>query len=517
MEDEKDIKFSEKVPEPARDFKKYKSKMSQLYSEERSLLLATGARKGYYDVSRLKDRDQVIRELETSISDINKAAGISEALLSSSGIYAEIIEYYINLPLYRYTVIPALMKKERNGVDSKEKYADVYNKMVAAADGISIEVVFPKILQAGLVYGVVFLYTDKDTSSSTVETFVLPNSYCKRGFGTNFGTETVVFDFKFFDDLRAAMGKSGGLIVDEEMFEGLFPAAMITQYQAFKKDRNLRFQLLEPKFSAAIPFSMNGMPPKIFANYGIVDYRLIQGNEIQRSLNELEKIFTHEIPHNEDGDLIFSLDESIIIHENMTTAMKGVKGLKLLTTFGKTNLLELQGDKTKENKSLKQAYENIYYNAGLNPSIFHGENESSINASITKDVAYIFKQLQLVINFYNVAINNLYSFTPYQAKLSMLSISIYDEMEKIKLYRDSASFGIGKLEAVVAAGIKQVDIIDKANLEKFLDLNNILVPLQSSHTQSGKNAPQGEKPQSSDKEEKEVKEVEDTNEVDTNE
>ena len=64
----------------------------------------------------------------------------------------------------------------------------------------------------------------------------------------------------------------------------------------------------------------------------------------------------------------------------------------------------------------------------------------------------------------------------------MLQITGYDEEAKVKLYRENANFGIGKLEAVIAAGIKQRDIADKHTLEQYLNLDSILVPLQSTHT-----------------------------------
>lgn len=54
----------------------------------------------------------------------------------------------------------------------------------------------------------------------------------------------------------------------------------------------------------------------------------------------------------------------------------------------------------------------------------------------------------------------------------------------IQQYRENAAYGIGKLEAIVATGIKQKHLRDRARLEKALDLDSLLVPLQSSHTQS---------------------------------
>jgi hypothetical protein len=56
----------------------------------------------------------------------------------------------------------------------------------------------------------------------------------------------------------------------------------------------------------------------------------------------------------------------------------------------------------------------------------------------------------------------------------------------MELLRRNAEYGIGRLEAVVASGTKQKSLQAKADLEEFLKLDEILKPLVSSHTQSGK-------------------------------
>lgn len=186
---------------------------------------------------------------------------------------------------------------------------------------------------------------------------------------------------------------------------------------------------------------------------------------------------------------MFEMEEAFELHDSMAKALRGVKGLKFLTTFGATELIELQPERTKENKAVEQAYRNIFNTAGINPEIFSGQTPDAIKYSIQKDTAYVFKQLNLIVNFYNLAVNNLYSFNPYQARINLLPISVYDEIEKVEMYINNANFGIGKLEAVVATGIKQKDISDKHNLEKYLNLDSILVPLQSAYTSTPEDVP----------------------------
>lgn len=464
-------------------FKRFKGNIEKIYSDDRTIRSIAGSKKSYADPEKLKTREELLKTIKDNLTVPTKAADASEVLAATNGIYQEMIQYYTSLPLYRYTVIPSQIKKARENIDSTEKYSRVYNSMIATVDGISIEVAFPKILQMGFTYGIIYLYADKDKSSETVETIVLPYQYCKKGFATNFGTDTIIFDFKFFDDIKMSLRSSSGLKIEDDDLYSLFPEAMVGQYKKYlKKPVELRYQQLDPKFSTAISFSANGAPPKLFAAFGLVDYEIMKNSEITRAQNELEKILVHEIPHTPDGELMFELEEAVDLHNSMAKALSGVSGLKLLTTFGKTDLLELQPERTKENKSMEQAYKGIFQSAGMNPTLFVGDSKEALQASIQKDQAYVFKQLDLIVNFYNLAINNLYNFSPYQCHINLLRISNYDEQAKVQMYMNNANFGIGKLEAVVAAGIKQKDITDKYNLEQFLELDKILVPLQSAYT-----------------------------------
>ena len=110
--------------------------------------------------------------------------------------------------------------------------------------------------------------------------------------------------------------------------------------------------------------------------------------------------------------------------------------------------------------------------------------------------------------FYNVTINNLINFKPYQAKINLLPISIQLEDKDVQRYIEYAGAGIGRLQAVVATGIKQIDLEDMAALEDYLDLDTILKPLQSMYTSSYK-----VNQQNKEEEEKDNKVLKDTKET----
>ena len=88
--------------------------------------------------------------------------------------------------------------------------------------------------------------------------------------------------------------------------------------------------------------------------------------------------------------------------------------------------------------------------------------------------------------FYNITINDLLNFKPYQCKINLLPICVQMEDEDAQRYIEFAGAGIGRLNAVVASGIKQIDLEDAYNVEKFLNFDKILKPLQSMYTSSYK-------------------------------
>jgi len=55
--------------------------------------------------------------------------------------------------------------------------------------------------------------------------------------------------------------------------------------------------------------------------------------------------------------------------------------------------------------------------------------------------------------------------------------------DDIKIYKDNATLGVGKLDYLIASGIKQKNIQDQLGLEQFLHLDQI-TPMQTSYTQT---------------------------------
>ena len=223
-----------------------------------------------------------------------------------------------------------------------------------------------------------------------------------------------------------------------------------------------------------------GFPTFLSIFYDIIDYKNYKMNEMDRNTNGLEKLVVQEIDMQKTEMDMNEIEE---LHASMSDSISQ-NGSFLVTTPGSIKVEQLQEERSQENKVLENAYKTIYDNAGFNHELFSGSSSESLQSSLKRDLAFVWQFIEEITNFYNLAINNIFNFHDYQASVRILPISPYNEKEKLDIYHQNATLGVGILDSVIATGLKQVDLEPTLELEQFLDLKNRLIPLQSSHTQS---------------------------------
>ena len=209
--------------------------------------------------------------------------------------------------------------------------------------------------------------------------------------------------------------------------------------------------------------------------------------------------------------LIFEKDEVKQSNKSLYKIVNTSDKARLMTTYGEISLQKIGEDETTENKTLANAYKSIFNNVGLNDIVFTGDSAEALKYSVLRDKATVWKYVEQLMNFYNIVVNNYFDFEKYQAEISMLQVSSYTYNDDIQTYRDNATLGIGKLDFMVASGVKQKNIQDRFDLENFLDLTQI-VPLQSSYTQTSADR-ESQKDASPSGKTSQVKEEEQTNDV----
>ena len=474
------------TPEALTDFKTNRiNSLKALYSDE-----MTSAR-GRDSVPTYRVGSYVnaaaVRTALTQTGNRNTLVESSQQLYATNPIYAAVLNYLSNMFMWRYKVIPhkryTKSKTKINKTLTREEYQQMYSLMLEVCDGLSLDTQCPNLLTTLFMNGAVYFTTYHDATSIAIDTIILPDKYCRKIGETQFGTSIIEFDFSYFSNL-------GLKDKDLKLYLKQFPEDFTKLYKRYLKDKtNAQWQILDPRFSSGILLNDLGMPTYFYLYGGILDYEKYQDNELERNENQLKYVVVHEMPHYEDK-LIFEVDEVKAIHQSLSRVISNGDKARLITTWGQVHVEKIAENDTAENKVLSNAFDSIFNNAGFNSTLFTGESVAAVNMSLIRDKGNIFRYVQKLVKFYTITINNWYNFKDYEADLDILPISIYTYNDDIKVFKDNATLGVGKLDYLIAAGIKQRNIQDTFELESFLQLENI-TPMQTSYTQTAEDR-QGE-------------------------
>lgn len=459
----------QKLKEGQTDFISYRTDEADLgakseESTDRSFGKAFRASK----LDRIKTKEQ-ISDMRRRFSTPSELREISAELYQVDANYAKMISYHKNMFHVRYLVLPFDPDKKVEIEGNIEEY----NKIMNLVDGLTLETTVPSMLEDIFILGITNVYFDFDEENDIITSVFLPVEFCRTSFQTSFGTNAIEFNFKYFEKFNDE---------DREVVLDLFPDEFRDLYNESQTSK-IDWLLLDPTKAGSIEANESGVPPFVGALDGILEHDRVRKNELEKSDNELNKIMVNEVPLNKEGYPIFEVDELRHITQTTRKIVARHKGLDIITAFGKTDLHALQEEGRTENRRIGQAYKTVYSSAGINPTIFAGEIKESIEASRNADKAYVWSFIREIQLLLNVIFNN-YHDGNLQAEIQFLPVAIFEEHEVVQSYREQATFGIGKLDAVVASGVKQSKIHERASLEKLLDLDNILLPLSSAHTRS---------------------------------
>ena len=427
-----------------------------------------------------KTAAEVRKLLDQSFSNTDRVVDLSQKLYARNPIYASIIDYLSNMFIWRYKVTPHKLYTKSKAQARKEMKDDdfllQYHLMLEVTDGLSIETKFPAIIKNLYINGAVYFTTMINEESYTVDTLLLPNKYCRKIGETQYGTALIQFDFSYFSDLGLTEAQL------KEYFKS-FPKEFEKGFRKYQKDSSLyRWQDLDPHVSSGLMLNDYGIPTYLYILGGILDYEQYQDNELERNENALKYIVVQTMPHYEDR-LIFEMDEVKALHQSMKKVIDKGEKARLLTTFGTVNVEKLAENDTVENQVLSKAFKAIFNNAGFNSGIFTSDSVTALKYSLIRDQAMVWKYVQALSSFYSIAINNWFDFKTLQADIDILPISSYTYADDIKIYKDNATLGVGKIDYLVASGIKQKNIEDVLDLENRLQLDRI-TPMQTSYTQT---------------------------------
>ena len=122
--------------------------------------------------------------------------------------------------------------------------------------------------------------------------------------------------------------------------------------------------------------------------------------------------------------------------------------------------------------------------------MFNATTGSTLDYSLAKDEAFMYdlrRQVETWFNYFITTICNKRIIKNTKFVFSFLETSYKNREKMIDSYLQGAQYGFSKLAPQIAMGVKQRYIESLVYFEnEVLNLDEKLVPLQSSHTMSGK-------------------------------
>lgn len=411
-----------------------------------------------------------------SLSSLATVRDYSAQAYTFYPIYSTLINGLSNMFYWRYTYVPRIVKERA----ANANFEEIYELMSEVVDGLSLETMMPSLLAELLFTGALYLSSVKKNGSKTITTIRLPAKYCRPIAITQFGTNIFQFNYAYFSDLSLTQEQT------QEVLK-LYPPEMEEGYRLYQKDKQKnQWQTMNPKTSAAILLNKDGFPTYLQTLFGLKRYEEYSNNELARNQQQLDTILAHEMPTWEDK-LVVEVPEMTALHKSMSKALNSNKHVRLMTTFGKMQVLHIGQDSSKENKTLENAFAAIFNTAGENSNLYSGTTKESMDYALRRNESIIWRYVQEIMAYYNLAVNNLYNFKGYQCDLTMLYLTPYNFSNSLLQYKEGATLGVSKLEYCVGMGIKQIDLRSKFEVEDFLKLDQ-LRPLSTSYTQGGQNA-----------------------------
>lgn len=312
----------------------------------------------------------------------------------------------------------------------------------------------------------------------------LPNSLCQPLMAESINNNEIIrilFDMKKLNDDTVQ----------------LYPSEIINAYERYKfnpgSDEFMGgFYLVSNK---AVGFLLDknkrGVPPFLYIFESIID---IKDKKIMQ--DEIDMVNSIKMIHNEmptkDGKPVMDITFAQMFNEAIKNALEeyGLKSVFSMTNPMKSQIFNLDTSNSNNRSLLKNAKTNFYDEVGTTEYIFNSDKggAEAIKRSIIEDSARaLIRVMFLVENYFSFELSNgVKGFVKY--KVSMKEVTQHNEIEKSKQSKEELAFGYSVLEHYANLGHTPLEAINLILLERELGIKDWLVPIKSSHTQSGNNS-----------------------------
>lgn len=425
------------------------------------------------------DRDFTLDEIEAIIrsGEMSAIRELSRYYYRTNGRYRNAIDTMASLPLYDTVITPIY----ESGKGSKAQIIKAFYNACAFVEALDIKNTLTRItrewLKSGVYYGILQEYGNRVVVQD------LPVEYCRSRYKDFNNLSILEFNIQYFLTNYT----------DEQLREAAllnFPELIQTGWKKWKAGKLDDPWIMVPASYGGVIFTFaeDQTPLMITAIPELAKLKEAVGREETRDENELYKLLIQRMPIDNDGHLVFELEEVEQIHAGVADMLRDLSTVDVLTTFGETSLENLQDTSaaSQANNRLEKYSENAWNALGLSGLLFNADNSSSL--------AYVMKRLESImrtyLNMYDTwvrfLINQRFARTGLVFDFEILPTTVFNLKEYQGQYLQEAQFGYPRMRAGAAFGVKQRDLVSAIDFEnEFLNLDEKMVPLMSSYTQTG--------------------------------
>jgi hypothetical protein len=431
--------------------------------------------------SKTYTKDQVTNFLTNPRRNSKELVKMSEYLFNASPHYKRVVNYFAKMHMLDYIVEPYGLDTEKV---NEKSFKNIYFKTNDLLEQMNLKHEMKKVLQVCWVKDTFYGYEHEGKNSYFIQQ--LPNDYCAIS-SIEDGVYNFSFDMAYFDRNTAQLE--------------MYPKEFKKLYNKYKNGSEGQWIELDPQKTICIKVNEEidyDLPPfvGIFpAIFDIEDYKALKK---AKSTIENYKFIVQKIPirDNSDRNNDFLLDLTTVATFNNLSATTIPSDIGLLTIPFDIETIDFQSDKSERN-SVWEAEHDFYTSVGTSALLFNGEDSSQANLrkSIQVDELEAIAIVRQIERWVNRKIKYLIK-GAYKFKCKILDVTIFNREEYIDRLLKSAQYGFPvKLMLSSLLGVSPAQTSAMTYLENtILGLVDSFVPLQSSHTQSGKEQAQTEKP-----------------------
>ena len=425
---------------------------------------------------RCTKRDYSPEEIEQILSSnsLFEQQRLSRHFYERNGLYKKLIMYYASLLNYSSLLIPnPSFGKQLSTPFIEKRYRAALTYLSKVHTVELMTRMSLKTLIDGCYYGVI-----QNLDKENLVLFDLPSGYARSRFRDIYGNDIVEFDVSYFDSILDEQTRKDAL--------STYPSVISSYYKKYMKGKvSTPWIKLDANVGICFCFFDDHRPLFLDAIPATMQYDDAVDTERERELEEIRKIIVQKIPHNNENILLFEPDEAEEMHRGAVNMLKGNPNLSVLTTYADVDAIISKTSADNVSTSLEKMLQNVYAEAGVSSQVFAPVGSQSLMLAIKKDISIMMILANKYARFFSFIINTLFANSNICFKYKILPVSIFNQSDMISDALKLAQSGYSYLYVSAVAGLDQNELVNLKSLENdLLNLQEVLIPLSSSYTES---------------------------------